>query len=268
MISGFNPDPRPFRRPDLAPSRETVVGVEEYRIHTREYGSGIPLILLHGLSGSARWWSRNIPAFAAEFRVLVPDLLGFGRTRVRGPIPPFPELSAVLTGWMDRLGLERANLVGHSMGGQIAVHLAARFPERVDRLVLVDPAGIPRPLTPRNLMRFARETAPPSRWGDPRFIPVIMGDALIAGPASILRALYHMLRDDIRPLLPQISAPTLVVWGERDSLIPVAHARDFQGVIPGARLSVISGAAHNPMVDAPEAFNEAVLAFLREEAAP
>jgi pimeloyl-ACP methyl ester carboxylesterase len=77
-----------------------------------------------------------------------------------------------------------------------------------------------------------------------------------------------MLRDDIRPLLPQISAPTLVVWGERDSLIPVAHARDFQGVIPGARLSVISGAAHNPMVDAPEAFNEAVLAFLREEAAP
>lgn len=238
----------------------------EYRIHTVEYGgTGAPLVLLHGLSGSARWWNRNIPALAAEFRVVVPDLVGFGRTPVAGRLPPFPRLSEVLSGWLERLGIERTHLVGHSMGGQVAAHLAARFPERVERLVLVDSAGIPRPLTPRAVMRFARETAPPSRWGDPRFVPVILHDALTAGPRTILQALVHVLRDDVRPLLPQITAPTLLVWGERDSLVPRAHAREFRERITGARLAVLPGAAHNPMVDRAEEFNRVVLSFLHGE---
>jgi pimeloyl-ACP methyl ester carboxylesterase len=262
----FAGDPRlPGRWPWL-PDRRSVVEVPPHRIHAAEFGSeGEPLVLLHGLSGSSRWWRRNVPALARGARVVVPDVIGFGRTRVRGRLPPIGEIADLLAGWMDRLALEKVDLVGHSMGGQISVHLAARHPERVRRLVLVDAAGIPRPVTPRALVRFAAELTPPRRWGDPFFLPTIVGDALLAGPRTILRAIGHILRDDVRALLPQVAAPTLVVWGELDTIIPVEHARDFREGIPGARLAVLRGAAHNPMVDRPDEFNRLVADFLRGE---
>jgi len=247
-------------------TRRSLVEVPPYRVHSVEFGEGgTPLVLLHGLSGSARWWRHNVLELASEFRVLVPDVVGFGRTRCRGPLPDMAGFAEVIAGWMERLGLEPAHLVGHSMGGQIAAHLAARHPGRVRRLVLVDAAGIPRPLSPRALVRFAADVAPPSRWGDPRFVPVIVGDALLTGPRTIVRALARILRDDVRAVLPRISVPTLVLWGEGDTVIPLEHARELRGRIPNARLVVLRGAAHNPMVDRPAEFNRVVAAFLRGE---
>lgn len=262
----FAGDPRlPTRWPWL-PDRRSVVEVPPHRIHAAEFGTeGEPLVLLHGLSGSSRWWRRNVPALARGARVVVPDVIGFGRTRLRGRLPPIGEIADLLAGWMDRLALGPVDLVGHSMGGQISVHLAARHPERIRRLVLVDAAGIPRPVTPRALVRFAAEVSPPRRWGDPFFLPTIVGDALLAGPRTILRAIGHIMRDDVRALLPQVAAPTLVIWGELDTIIPVEHARDFREGIPGARLAVLRGAAHNPMVDRPDEFNRLVADFLRGE---
>lgn len=246
------------------PDRRTLVRVGGYGIYTLEFGAaaGEPLVLLHGLSGSSRWWRRNVLAFSREYRVIVPDLIGFGRTRVRGRIPPIPRVAEVLAEWLERLSPGPVSLVGHSMGGQVSVHLAARFPERVKRLVLVDPAGIPRPLTPRHVARFALEVVPPTRWGDPTFVPVIVGDALAAGVRNLLLGIVHVLRDDVRPLLSRVRAPTLVVWGERDTFVPPAHAEEFLRGIPGARLVVLPGAAHNPMVDRAEEFNRVVLGFL------
>lgn len=248
------------------PDRRAVTEVEEYRIHSAEFGpEGDPLVLLHGLSGSSRWWRRNVGPLSKGCRVVVPDVIGFGRTRSKGRLPSIAGIADLLAGWMDRLALGPVALVGHSMGGQLAVHLAARHPERVKRLVLVDAAGIPRPVTPRSVLRFALEVAPPRRWGDPRFIPHIAGDALLAGPRNILRAITHILRDDVRPLLGSIEVPTLVVWGELDTIIPVEHARQFREGIPEARLVVMHGAAHNPMVDRAADFNRTVARFLRGE---
>lgn len=275
MITRFVPLPRtrsarrrsrPVPRWPWTPDRRTVTVISPYRIHAAEFGEeGDPLVLLHGLSGSSRWWRRNVPALAERFRVVVPDVIGFGRSRRRGKLPPIADIADLLAGWMDRLALPPVDLVGHSMGGQISVHLAARHPERVKRLVLVDAAGIPRPLTARALLRFAAEVAPPRAWGDPYFLPTIVGDAALAGPRTILRAIAHILRDDVRPLLSQVEAPTLVVWGGLDTIIPVEHARDFRQGIPGARLAVLRDAAHNPMVDRPDDFNRLVTDFLRGE---
>lgn len=248
------------------PPRRSVTRVGEYEIHAVEYGRGEPLLLIHGLSGSSRWWTRNVPGLAARYRVVVPDLIGFGRTRRPGRRLPTPEVVAdVLAGWMGARGIDRANLVGHSMGGQVGIHLAARCPERVDRLVLVDAAGIPRPFSPRTLLRFAAESAPLWRWGDPEFLPVIARDALTAGPWTIAQAITHILRDDVRPLLPQVQAPTLIVWGERDTLVPLTSAWEMRQAIPDVQLAVLRGASHNPMVDRPADFNRLVLRFLDGE---
>ncbi|MFL5537660.1 MAG: alpha/beta fold hydrolase [Longimicrobiaceae bacterium] len=234
-----------------------------YRIHWVEAGAGAEtVVLLHGLSGSARWWQRNIPALAVARRVAVPDVIGFGRSRARGPLPDVPAAAALLAEWIAAISPEPVHLAGHSMGGHLAIHLAAAHPERVRRLVLVDAVGVPRPRTPRNLLRLAYEAGPPRRWGDPRFLPVIWRDALAAGPVTVLRGLRHILRDDVRPLLPRIAAPTLVIWGEKDGLVPLEAARELRAGIPGARLLVIPHAYHNPMVDRPKEFNAALLRFL------
>jgi pimeloyl-ACP methyl ester carboxylesterase len=262
--------PMPLRRRLATPAWWVPMGlragtseVGRYRIHWVEAGAGAEtVVLLHGLSGSSRWWQRNIPALAGSRRVVVPDVIGFGRSRQRGRLPDVPALAASLAEWIESSGAGPVHLVGHSMGGHLAIHLAARHPELVRRLVLVDAAGIPRPPTPRNLVRFAYEAGPPRAWGDPRFLPVIWRDALATGPFTVLRGLRNILRDDVRPLLAGLAAPTLIVWGAGDGLIPVEYGRMLREQIPGSRLLVIAGAYHNCMVDRPDEFNAAVLRFL------
>jgi pimeloyl-ACP methyl ester carboxylesterase len=238
--------------------------VPPYRIHSLEFGAGEEtVVLLHGLSGSARWWSRNVPALARFYRVLVPDLVGFGRTRGAGPVPGMDEAAELLAGWLTALGVERTHLIGHSMGGQVSIHLASLHPERLSRLVLADASGLRRLDGPARLARFAMEAAPLWKWGDPRFLPTILVDAVAAGPRSIVRGLTNILGDDVTVLLPGLRVPTLLLWGEHDHLVPLEDAVAMRRAIPGARLAVIRGAGHNPMVDRPAAFDRLVLRFLR-----
>jgi pimeloyl-ACP methyl ester carboxylesterase len=238
-----------------------------FRVHSVEYGAGAEcIVLIHGLSGSSRWWTRNAPELADGYRVVIPDLVGFGRSaRPEMGLPAIPAAAELLGDWMNERGLDRAHVVGHSMGGQVAVHLAAEQPERVDRLILVDAAGIPRPLDPMALARFAAEMTPLWRWGDPGFLPVIARDALAAGPWTLLQSISRIMKDDVRPLLPRVRASTLIVWGARDTLVPLAHAWELRRGIPNARLAVLRAAAHNPMVDRPADFNRLVLRFLKGE---
>ena len=249
-----------------ATGRPIVARVGGHDVHCVEHGSGDSvLVLLHGLSGSSRWWSRNIPGLARKYRLLVPDLIGFGQSRSHWRLPPIPEAARLLLEWMTALELERVVLVGHSMGGQIAIHLAAHDSSRLEKLVLVDSAGIPRRFSPRSLLAFAAEVAPLWRWGDPRFLPTIAGDAWTAGPRVIARAMWHIVRDDVRPLLPRITLPTLIVWGERDTLVPLRDAHAFRDGIPSSRLAILRGAAHNPMVDRPADFNRLLERFIDGE---
>ena len=250
--------------PKLFPERRAVLEVPPYRIFTREWGSGSEaVLLLHGLSGSSRWWLRNVQALAGEFRVIVPDLIGFGRTRAVGAMPGPAQIAELLRDALRGMGLATTHLVGHSMGGLIATHLAAHAPDRIGRLVLVDPAGVPFRIEPRELVRFTQEAIAPAAWGDLRFVPTIVRDAIRAGPRSIAGALIQLLRDDVRPVLASVSVPTLIVWGEHDSIFPVRLAESFRSAIPDARVVVIPNAAHNPMIDQPEVFNRVVIGFLR-----
>jgi pimeloyl-ACP methyl ester carboxylesterase len=236
--------------------------IGRYRIHALHTGHGNALVLLHGLSGSARWWRHNVPALAAHFRTHTPDLVGFGHSRNWFAQPAIPEMAELLAQWLDLNEIARTHLIGHSMGGQIAMHIAAKWPERVDKLVLVSAAGIPRPMSLTAVTRFLSEIVPPRRWGKPAFLPTVAADALRAGPRSLLSATNRLLRDDVRPLLTRISARTLLVWGRLDPLTPVEHGEYLHAHIAGSQLLVFEDAAHMPMVDAPERFNREVIGFL------
>jgi pimeloyl-ACP methyl ester carboxylesterase len=174
-------------------------------------------------------------------------------------------MAGLLVRWFDAVGIDRAHFVGHSMGAQVGVHLAGRWPDRIGRLVLSDAAGIPHPLDPATVRGVAREFMAPRTWGRPTFLATIAVDALRTGPRTLLRDIRGILADDIRPLLPRVSAPTLLLWGEHDPITPVSDAEAIARLIPRSRLVVVKGASHNPMADRPAAFNRELLAFLEED---
>ena len=219
-------------------------------------------MLLHGLSGSHRWWRYTLPALTHRFRVHVPEMVGFGGSRGADRQPSIDEMAALLVDWLDALRVDRVRFVGHSMGAQVGIHMASRWPDRVERLALVSAAGVPRSLSPVKLAEFAAELVWPRAWGRKLFLPTIAADALRAGPRTLFRALGHILQDDVRPLLPGVRAPTLLLWGDRDPLTPLDDGRLMQQQIPDARLVVIHDAAHVPMADDPRTFNRELIAFL------
>lgn len=185
-------------------------------------------MLVHGLAGSPRWW-----------RPILPALRGYD---VRHADPREP-LEAD----------EEAIVVGHSLGGMRAAELATRA--RVRKLVLVAPSGIPSGrLFPFEVLALVGATTP-------SFMPTVALDALRWGPLALVRGGLQA-RARIDPAA--IDAPTLLVWGEHDRLVPTRLAGEWHAAIPGSRLEILAGARHVPMVERPSAFVEVLLDFLRD----
>lgn len=220
-------------------------------------GSGSPVILVHGLSGSTRWWDRNVGALAEHFTVYAVELQGFASNRGR-PMEPRAS-AAALAGFMDLVDLPRAHVVGHSLGGHISMHLAAAHSDKVDRLVLATPSGLLR----GGLLSMFPRLALASRYGALDFAPTIALDALRAGPLNLFLAARALLKDDVQALFASIRAPTLVIAAERDALVPPTLCATVAAGIAGAELIELQGAGHNVMWDRADEFNQAVLEFLQ-----
>jgi len=240
-----------------------LVDIPPYAFWVHESGSGPPVILIHGLGGSADWWRHNVDTLAREFRVIALDLIGFGRNRLflrRSKLPlKFDEIAALLIRWIESSIREPVHLVGNSMGGHVAIHVAATRPDLVRSLTLVNSSGIPFAIAPGR--HIANLFVP---RGAMSFATVLTRDVFRAGPTAIAVAFARLLRDDARPLLRRLSIPVLLLWGERDPLVPLVYAEQMRAMIPNSRLQVIRHAGHIPMWENPEAFNAALLEFLRE----
>ena len=219
-------------------------------------------MFVHGLSGSTLWWARNVPVLAERYRIYLVDLPGFGTMRHSQRPFVLAQAASWLSGWMEAAGLKRAHLVGHSMGGYVSVRLAASRPEAVSRLVLVAPAGVP---AGRSMLGHLVPLLLAARYATPAFMPVLVRDAMRMGPTTLWRATRDLLAEDVREDLRKIQAPTLLVWGENDPLIPPAVGDLLRQEIPSSRLLLLRGAAHVPMFDQPAEFDAALLSFFAGE---
>ena len=244
----------------VTPAQE--VEVEDGRVVYHALGDGPPLVLIHGLAGSTRWWSRNIEPLARHFRVIALDLIGFGESR--GGAFVLAKAADVVCQVLDRLQIPRAHVIGHSMGGTIAFDLALRRPERIDRLVLVDAAILGPGSTRRGyvfgLMRQSRHLPL-------RFVPVLLRDVVRAQPRALMEGANGLFSLSLWERVPEVAVPTLLVWGEYDTTVPPAVGRDLLARLPHAQLVVLAGGGHNPMWSCAEEFNHAVLDFLLAPAA-
>ena len=206
-----------------------------------------PIIFLHGLSASSRWWRGVLPLLAEREARLV-DLPRFG--------PSFPPAGA--TAWLAGTiePLSPVVLVGHSLGGLVCATLAAERPELVRALVLVAPVG---GSPGRSSFGYGTGLVRTLLAARPSLLLAMTADALRTGPKALLHGAHFVRTASFEG---HVDAPTLLIWGGRDRLVPPGAATDWLRAIPGARLTVIDDAGHVPMVETPSVFAERLLEFL------
>jgi pimeloyl-ACP methyl ester carboxylesterase len=285
---GRIPPPSPF---DFS-AREAVV--HGHRVQVRIAGTGPPVVLVHGMLNSSRHWEPVARRLAAHHTVIAPDLIGHGDSATPRGDYSLGAHAAMIRDLLALLGVERATIVGHSLGGGVAMQFFYQFPQRIERLILVSSGGLGPDVSP--LLRTAalpgasavlRLATQPrlldTLWkvgGELRRRRIGQGVAVQAivralrplSASGSREAFLHTLRAvidlqgqrvDGRDRLYLLGAlPVLIVWGGRDHTIPVAHGEAARDAIPGARLEILPGAAHFPHLEDPAGLAAALAAFV------
>lgn len=279
-------------RPALTKPRAVTINGD--RVVYRTAGKGPVLLLVHGMAGSSVTWRRVMPALAKQFTVLAPDLLGQGDSDKPRGDDSLGAQANTLRDLLDALRYKRVTVVGQSLGGGVAMQFAYQFPERCERLVLVDSGGLGEEVT----FYLRMLTVPGFESVFPLFCSPRLRDAgnLVAtwlgragvrstpagqevwrsyvslADAESRRAFFRSLRDVIDLSGQAVSAlgrlyraarlPTLIVWGAQDPFIPVSHAVAAHQAIPGSRLEIFEGVGHYPHCEAPERFVQVLVDFI------
>ena len=252
----------------------------------REAGEGPVVVFLHGLGGSRTAWDPQLEGLADTYRCVAWDLPGYGASPPLDRPLTFPALADAVAGLLDALGVDRAPLVGLSLGGMVALHTALAHPDRVAGLALLDTSA-----------RFGADGTDPDEWRAARRAPLDAGttpgdmavDVLtsVGGPALVgealdravaamarippdgLRATVDLLpTHDVVDRLGEITAPTLVALGEHDEETPLAYSETLVAGIPGARLELIAGAGHLSNLEQPDAVTRLLAQFLPTTSSP
>ncbi|MBN1201801.1 MAG: alpha/beta fold hydrolase [Anaerolineae bacterium] len=282
------PEPRPLS--SLADPNGAFVSVDgETLYYVHAPGDGRPVVLIHGMGASTVTWQATIPALAAAgYDVYALDLLGFGLSD-KGWDSNYSHAAQAdrVVGFLDAMDIDRADIVGHSMGGSIATYIALDYPDRVDRLVLVSAAALQEDhATVPGLVFDLPFTRRWAQFGLRRILPSVAGDVLRGAVhdetviTTLLIELYKrpvytpnwdtgllaIVRDGGKSSLPapvsDIQARTLILWGADDSFVPPGDGARLEVLIPNAERIVFPGTGHLPMHEVPDDFNAVLIAFL------
>ena len=267
------------------------VTLDNKKVHYVEKGDGKPIILIHGFLYHTVMWKKNIDALAEKFKVYAIDLWGWGYSeRLKKMEYSFELYGKQVTGFMDALNIKRATLAGQSMGGGISVYVAAHYPERIDRLILIDPAVIPYPMTtigkiyqlpfigeffnaiPGNaLMKNNIKTI----WFYDKnkvteeYTREVLQPLCIKGSYDVM---MYILRNVLKEpyvekeanLLAKMNKPTLIIHGREDKAIPLDRSEALNDLWKGSKLEIFQKAGHSPHEEYPEKFNKLAIDFLSE----
>jgi len=236
------------------------------------------VILLHGLGGNSGNWLFTIPALAANYHVIAPDQIGFGksdRVMLKYRVGTYVDF---LDKFMSELKIEKASLVGNSLGGWVAAWTAIKYPNRVEKIILADAAGLkPAAIDMAQIYSLNYSTRDEVRqlvklvffnqalFGSDAFIEQSLAIRVAANDGYTINSLIESIKRDedfLNGRLGEIKKPTLIVWGKQDGLLKVADAEQFKREIAGSELLVFDQCGHVPMVEKAADFNNAVLAFL------
>ncbi|MCB0210529.1 MAG: alpha/beta fold hydrolase [Anaerolineae bacterium] len=265
------------------------IDLDGHRTHYIEKGQGDPVLLLHGFFYDSYIWADNIDALAEHFKVYALDLWGFGYS-TREPLDyGYPLFAQQVLLFMDQLGIERASLVGQSMGGGTAITFCVQNRSRVDKLLLVDPGGMPNPMPFVEKIfnmppvgeflvglntNFIRRKMLSDFWIYNKklltdyYFENVTRFQKIKGTSEVLltvlrKQFFFTLSHEIQQL-GKMDVPTLLVWGREDKSIPVERGEAMHRIINGSRLTIFGNAGHVPNYECAAAFNALAVDFLRE----
>jgi len=258
----------------------SVVYIDQQAVHYEVLGRGRPVLFLHGWLGSWRYWLPTMEVASEKFRTYAFDLIGFGDTYRRNVAPSIGTYGDQVIRFLDALGIERVALVGHSMGGMVALKTAIERPDRIERVVTV---GAPivgsslalllkltafRPIS-SGMNKFPALTKWLFRYflneDDQQAEREILEDTVKPTGDSIRAAVRSMIRTDLRPELPRLCVPTLVMHGTRDDIVmpsQIAVIQRAMTTLPTLRQLSIPESRHFPWIDQPDMFHTQLLAFL------
>jgi pimeloyl-ACP methyl ester carboxylesterase len=252
-----------------------------FQTRVREAGTGTPLLVLHGAEGFRTGWPPYLATLARQFRVIAPDLPGFGQSPGGEHFQDNLDLTIYLQDLLDALGLERVQILGHDLGGMAAAELAAAADRRVGSLVLVAPLGLWDDADPiLDIFATPPDVLAPLMWHS---LSTDGATAVLAPPeteeeeirarlqragnlATAGRFIWPIPDRGLKRRIHRVSAPTLLVWGESDRVVPPSYGPRWQAALRNAQLATIPNAGHEPMLEQPTAFTAAVVPFLASAA--
>lgn len=256
----------------------SIVVIDNQVVHYEVFGRGRPVLFLHGWLGSWRYWYPTIEVVAEHFRTYSLDFWGFGDSRRKNTRESIQNYSNQVVHFLDELGIDRILLVGHSMGGMVALKTAIDHPDRIIRVATVGAPfqgeSLSWSLKLTDISFFANVFA---RWpwlrrtlfrfflGEARDPAVheIISDSLKSSASTLRLAVSSMMRTDLSRELPALHVPSLIIHGGRDDIVNAGQA-DLFGDVPMAEVVLMPGSRHFPFLDEPELFNDVLLRFLKQ----
>jgi 3-oxoadipate enol-lactonase len=257
--------------------------INQIRIHYEESGRGEAILFLHGLGSCGQDWLLQTPVFSERFHVIAPDMRGHGQTDKPQDRVRVAHLAGDVIGLLDALSIERAHVVGLSLGGCVAQQIALDAPQRVRSLTLVNTFAHLEPANPRHALVLVSRLALLGVRGLPaqahfvaaRLFPKpeqaplrkLAAERIAANdPATYRRLFLAVGAFDVRPRLGEITCPTLVIAGDRDTTVPLNVKQALAASIPGAYLELVADSGHATPIDQPVVFNQLLMGFLGSSA--
>lgn len=248
------------------------ININGIKLAFARHGKGTPLVLLHGYPLDHHLWDEVMPLLKDTFDLIIPDLRGFGESTTIDTPYTMDDFAADIAGLLDQLGIQKAAIAGHSMGGYVALAFARLYPERVSGLALVSSQVLADPPDRKEgRYKSAADVAEKGISGvvdtmtskfttNPQWQAFARKNMDAQQPAAYIGALKAMAeRADATSLLSTMKYPVVVVHGDVDGLIPIERAREVKALLPEAHLVEISGAGHIPMCEAPNETAQALM---------